>query len=107
VVGLVERGVLDPRWVRGRSSFAPAVQAAQQHARLATRADGVDALRPVGARQPEPGRWHVTFADPACDVVVRERRVDVDRPLTCAASATGWMRVFDLVDVSVGAPAGA
>jgi len=32
--------------------------------------------------------------------VLRERRVDTDRPLTCAATATGWMRVFDLLDVA-------
>jgi hypothetical protein len=96
-------GLLAPRWIRGRTSLPPAVQAAQHHARVATGADGVDALRPVDARQDgSSGIWRVTFADPDVGVVLRERRVDVDRHLTCAATAPGWLRVFDLVELTIG-----
>jgi hypothetical protein len=37
-------------------------------------------------------------------VLLRERRVAADRPLTCAATAPGWMRVFDLLDVALATP---
>jgi hypothetical protein len=97
-------GLLPPRWVRGRTTLPPAVQAAQHHARLATGAYGVDALAPVDVEGDGPGTWRVRFADPAVSVVLRERRVDTGRPLTCAATAPGWMRVFDPVDVTLGAP---
>ncbi len=93
-------GLLPPGWVRGRTSLAPAVQAAQHHARLATGAWKVDALAPVDART-DAGSWRITFADPDVTVVLREGRVDAGRPLTCAATAPGWMRTFDLVSVSV------
>lgn len=89
-------GRLDPRWVRGRSSHSPAVQAAQDHARRATGADGVDALQLVDATA-DGYRWTVRFRDPDIVVVLRERRVATGRPLTCAATAPGWMRVFDQV----------
>ena len=84
------------------SSSSPAVQAAQHHARAATGADGVDALRVVDLGDDGQGTWRVRFAEPDATVVVRERRLDTTRPLTCAATAAGWMRVFDLVDVVVG-----
>ena len=96
-------GLLPSRWVRGRSAFPPAVQAAQHHARSQTGAYGVAALRPVEVGEAD-GIWRVAFADPEVTVVVRERRVETGRPLTCAATAPGWMRVFDLVDVAVGEP---
>jgi hypothetical protein len=97
-------GRLPRAGVRGRAALAPAVQAAQHHARVATGADGVDALVPVQARPEGPGVWRVTFADPEAAVLLRERRVDAGRPLTCAAVEPGWLRVFDLVEVVLPAP---
>lgn len=99
-------GLLPARWVRGRTALAPAVQAAQHHARIATGAYKVDALAPVDARAgtgPDAGSWRVGFTDPDVTVVLEERRVDAGRPLTCAATAPGWMRLFDLVTVTLGA----
>jgi len=93
-------GLLPQRWVRGRASLSPVVQAAQHHARLETGAYGVDALRPLNACPGGPGTWEVMFAEPDVTVVLRERRVDTDRRLTCAATAAGWLRVFDLLDVT-------
>ena len=98
-------GLLPETGVRGRASLPPVVQAAQQHARTATGRYEVDALPPVEARRDEAGAWHVRFADPDVTVVLRERRVDTDRGLTCAATAPGWMRIFDLIDVAAARPA--
>jgi hypothetical protein len=93
-------GRLPERGIRGRASLSPVVQAAQHHARAATGEYGVDALRPVDASPAEAGAWCVRFTDPEVTVVLRERRVDTDRRLTCAATAAGWLRVFDLLDVT-------
>jgi hypothetical protein len=95
-------GLLPPaQLVRGRTSLPPAVQAAQHHARLATGVDGVAELVPTGCHDEDAGTWRVTFAEPDVTVVLRQRRVDTDRPLTCAATRPGWMRVFDLVDLAL------
>jgi hypothetical protein len=109
IASAYREGGLDPRYVRGRSAFPPAVQAAQQHARAATGAVGVDALRPVHvaaeAHPDEPGTtiWRVELADPDCSVVLRERTVPAGRPLTCAATGPGRMRIFDLVKITTAA----
>lgn len=92
-------GTLDPRWVRGRSSLPPAAQAAQHHAREATGANGVDELRLVSAESDGEAGWQVELAEPDCTVLLRERWVDTGRPLTCAATSPGRMRVFDLVEL--------
>lgn len=95
-------GRVDPQWVRGRSALAPAAQAAQHHARLATGSTGVDDLRVVDvSRGPGHGEWRVELAGPACTVRLRERHDVVDRPLTCATSAPARMRLFELVDLHV------
>ncbi|MCU1665810.1 MAG: hypothetical protein JWR58_5875 [Pseudonocardia sp.] len=105
VVRAYAEGRVEPRWLRGRSSLPPAVQAAQHHCREATRAMGVCALRVVDVKseqQADDSRvWHVELSDPACSVRLRERRVETGRPLTCAATATGWMRLFDLIELTV------
>lgn len=97
-------GVVPPSWVRGRTSLPPAVQAAQHHARIAAGAYEVDALVPTAVTEPEPGHWRVTFTEPDATVLLRERKETADRPLTCAATAPGWLRLFDVVDVAVAAP---
>jgi hypothetical protein len=107
VAGIVtdyRAGRVDPRWVRGRSVVAPAAQAAQHHARLATGATGVDALAVVDVAPGPDGEWRVELADPGCTVRLRERHVLVDRPLTCASSTPARLRVFFLVDLRVLVP---
>jgi hypothetical protein len=99
VVRTYRDGEVEPRWLRGRSSLPPAVQAAQHHARLATGALGVDALRPVDVAA-DGDIWRVRLTDPDITVLLRERRVETGRPLTCAATAPGWMRVFDLLEIT-------
>jgi hypothetical protein len=98
------KGLLPERGVRGRASLSPVVQAAQHHARVGTGAFEVDALRPVEASNEGAGRWLVRFTDPQATVVLREQRVAAGRPLTCAATAPGWMRVFELLDIALPTP---
>ena len=74
-VGVVDAyagGRIDPRWVRGRSLDPPVVQAAQQYARTALGALGVDALRPVSVTTTAEGE-RVGLAEPEVTVVLRER----------------------------------
>lgn len=97
------RGLVVPGLLRGRSALPPAVQAAQHHARLATGDHRLDALRVAEVTSDDAPSgsttWRVAFTGPECTVVVRERFVAVDRPLTCAARPAGRMRVFDPVVV--------
>lgn len=99
VVQAYRAGKLDPRWVRGRSALQPAAQAAQHHARAVTGATGVDALHVVGTEPDGETGWRVRLAEPDCTVRLREQWVDTGRPLTCAATAPGRMRVFHLVEL--------
>ncbi|MFJ7213458.1 sucrase ferredoxin [Amycolatopsis sp. NPDC098790] len=93
------RGTLAPDTLRGRSSLSPVVQAAQHHARAATGMTGIDDLQPVACVAEDEGAWRVTLTRPDCTVLLRERLVTVDRPLTCAARPSGRVRVFDPVEV--------
>jgi hypothetical protein len=103
VAAAYRAGRLDPRVVRGRSALPPAVQAAQHHARAVTGATGVDELRLVHVTSEVHADgttgWCVELGDPDCTVLLHERHVGTGRPLTCAATAPGRMRVFDAVKV--------
>ena len=98
------QGLLPEHGVRGRASLSPVVQAAQHHARVATGRSRWTRCGPSRRLGRVRGTWLVRFTDPEVRVVLRERRVAADRPLTCAATAPGWMRVFDLLDVALATP---
>ncbi|BCJ36407.1 sucrase ferredoxin [Actinocatenispora thailandica] len=102
IVRAYRAGTIDPRWLRGRSSLPPAAQAAQYHARIATGATGVAALRVVAVHRVGAAGWRVALADPDCTVSLRERHLPAGRPLTCAATSDGWLRQFDLLDLRSG-----
>ena len=93
-------GTVGPRFLRGRSSLTPAAQAAQMHARAATGAVGADDLQVTAVTATGASTWRVDFTRPTCTVLLRQRHVAVDRPLTCAAKRPGRMRVFDLLDLT-------
>lgn len=104
VVDIVRRhdkGQLEPRWLRGRSSMPAAVQAAQHHARVATGEHGLASFAPLTVESTGAGEWLVRLSAPDADLAVRvrERRVDTGRRLTCSATAVGSVRTFDLVDL--------
>jgi hypothetical protein len=90
------RETVDERWMRGRSSLPPVVQAAQHVARTQFGAWGVDALGVVDVDGGD-GHWTVRLTDPGCVVRLVERHVAAGRPLTCAATSPGWLRTFDTV----------
>jgi len=85
--------------LRGRTCHPPVVQAAQHHARARSDAFGVDALRPTSVQEVAPARWRVVLADPDCVVELAERHVTTGRPLTCATTAPGRMREFELLTI--------
>ena len=97
-------GLVVPELVRGRSTIAPAAQAAQHHARLATGARGIDDLRVVSVTAPAAGRWRVELADPDVVVDLTEQSLAAGRHLTCAGPDEGRMRTFTLVSLEPGAP---
>jgi hypothetical protein len=98
-----DEGVVEPRWLRGRSSLPAAVQAAQHHARIATGDHGVDALDPRGVEPVGPQEWRVWLGGPGGTEIVariRERMSAAARPLTCAAAEPGRLRSFELVELA-------
>lgn len=75
------------RW-RGRSTLAPAEQAAQQHLRRALGLDRLDDLAPLGCERAGEG-WRVRLdaAGEVVDVELRQQRGTSAALLTCAARA--------------------
>lgn len=103
-------GTVDARHLRGRSSLPPAAQAAQNAARLALGADGVDDLVAVDVASDAAAgdgapRWRVRLGSPDCLVRLTEHRVEPGRPLTCSATVPGWFRDWhtDGIDSAPGA----
>ena len=90
---------VDERWMRGRSSLPPVAQAAQHAARTRLGVDGVDALGLVDIAG-DDRLWTVRLTEPDCIVRLTEHRVAAGRPLTCAATAPGWLRNFVVVSVT-------
>ncbi|KFU82105.1 hypothetical protein SAMN04489729_1620 [Amycolatopsis lurida] len=93
------KGILDPGFLRGRSSHPPIVQAAHHHARAATGAAGIDDLRWTKTTRTGETDWQVVFAEPDCAVYLREGRIPAGRRLTCASEPVRTIRVFELVDL--------
>lgn len=98
-----EKGEVDTRHVRGRAGLAPAVQAAQHHARLAFDEPALDALWPQGTTDLGSGRFAVDLDGRErgpVRVVVQERWVASPTPLTCSAGRAASMRVYDLEELT-------
>jgi len=106
IVERYARGELHPALLRGRSSLAPAAQAAQHHARLAGGEVAVDALPVLSVTQLDAVTWSVLLGDgpdgAPITVTVRSRVVDAGRTLTCSDTQPGRYRTFDLVELSEG-----
>lgn len=83
-----ERGEVVLPLLRGRTTFAPAVQAAQQFARTELGELAIDALPPRDARATGRGRWRVTLAHEPADLVLEVTAGAAPDPglLTCAAT---------------------
>lgn len=104
--------VLAP-WLRGRSSYPPAVQAAQHYLRAAALphldADvgGVDALAPLRQEQRPDGSVRVVLNAAPAEVAVTVRRTVAPEAvlLTCGATETRHPPGFALVGLEVLVPA--
>ncbi|MGF7235738.1 MAG: sucrase ferredoxin [Frankia sp.] len=89
VVDRYRRGLVEPALLRGRSTFGPAVQAAQHHARAALGFEGVDGLAPRGVEQRD-GAWTVALADPeGGQLMVTVRKVAAGPPVLLTCDARG------------------
>ncbi len=88
---------------RGRSCFAPPVQAAQHFARLQLGVDEIDALASAGTEEIAPGETAVRLAhgDATVTVVVRERESEPTPRLTCGATRATRMRIWERVGLTV------
>lgn len=84
--------------LRGRSSLAAPVQAAQHHARLLLDEHAIAALHPRGVQRTAPDTWRVLLAHDAAEVAVSVR-ADTAPPvrLTCSSNREESVRVFRLV----------
>ncbi|SHN26730.1 sucrase ferredoxin [Cryptosporangium aurantiacum] len=90
-------GRVVPPYLRGRSAFPPAVQAAQHYARLATGDDSLDALTPLGVERLDDRTTRVRLDGATVTV-----RAGWSEPavLTCAADRPQIARVFEQVTIS-------
>ncbi|MDQ3886096.1 MAG: hypothetical protein M3308_03560 [Actinomycetota bacterium] len=96
-----DKGQLELRWLRGRSSAPPPVQAAQHYARAATGEHGLTSFAPLGVEPTGAGEWLVRLSAPEADLAVRvrERMVATGRRLTCSAVTAGSIRTFELIEL--------
>ncbi|MQA32371.1 hypothetical protein JD78_00875 [Modestobacter roseus] len=106
------RGEVALPWLRGRSGWAPAAQAAQQHARAELGLLGVGDLPLVHLTHlPSPGegveRWAVTLGSPDGDVrvTIESRRSEVAALTTCRALRPAHWRTWHPMSLQVTAPA--
>lgn len=101
VVAAHERGEVHPSFLRGRTTFAPVEQAAQQHARLALGEFGVNALNPVSTRPLSGRRWEVRLDHEPRDLVSTVRTVTAGPAalLTCAAQHEAHPPAFEVTDL--------
>jgi hypothetical protein len=101
VVAAHERGEVHPSYLRGRTTFPPVAQAAQQHARLVLGEFAISALNPVSTK-PLPGhRWEVRLGHHPRDLVVTVRTVTAGPAalLTCAAKHEAHPPAFEVTDL--------
>jgi len=101
ILSAAHRGLVVPDLLRGRTCLPPVVQSAQHHARATTGVQGVDALRPLGIEPHGDGGWRVRLAEPDCTVWLAGHRIELGRPLTCAATTGGHQLVFKLQHITV------
>ena len=87
--------------LRGRSTFAPAAQAAEHFVRLESGLDAIDALRPLDVAGRADGAVVVRLAvgDGVRSVVLREHESEPIPRLTCGARVATPIREWELVDL--------
>jgi hypothetical protein len=98
IVAAYDAGEVVPQLLRGRSSLAAPVQAAQQQARLLLGERRIDALAPIDMKRVAPGTWRVVLArgDRPVAVTVRAEAAP-PQLLTCSSVRPEAARVFRLL----------
>ncbi len=96
-----ERGEVQPSFLRGRTTFLPVAQAAQQHARLALGEFAINALNPVSTEQLPGRRWQVRLSHEPRDLVATVRTVTAGPAafLTCAAQHEAHPPAFEATEL--------
>ena len=87
--------------LRGRSTFAPAVQAAEHFVRLEHGLDGIDALRPLelARRADDAVTVRLAVGERVVSVVLREHESEPIERLTCSARVATPIREWELVEL--------
>lgn len=100
IVKAHDSGLVEPRFLRGRSSLPAVVQVAQHHARATLRDNRIDALHALSVEQDGP-RFTVTLDDDGRHVVVVLDQ-GLSEPITtmCHAKRPGAVRTFQLVSIA-------
>lgn len=88
-------------WLRGRTTFAPPAQAAQQLARLHRNEKAINALTPQAVHVLGNGRWRVRLSARPADLSVTLGTVSSGPPafLTCAASSAAHPPAYRLEEI--------
>ena len=96
-----ERGEVLSSLLRGRTTFPPVAQAAQQHARSAVGELAINALNPVSTEALEGHRWEVRLRHQPRDLVATVRTVTAGPAalLTCAALHEAHPPAFEVTDL--------
>ncbi len=101
VVASHEAGEVLPRLFRGRTTFLPAAQAAQGHARNALGDVAINALNPVAVLPLEGHRWDVRLRHQPTDLLatVRGRSTGPAALLTCHAAYPAHPPAYEVTDL--------
>ncbi|MEP6761160.1 MAG: sucrase ferredoxin [Sporichthyaceae bacterium] len=101
VLAAHERGEVHPSFLRGRTTFPPVAQAAQQHARLVLGEFAINAVNPVSTRPVARRRWEVRLGHQPRDLVATVRTVTAGPAalLTCAALHEAHPPAFEVTDL--------
>ncbi|MDJ0395114.1 sucrase ferredoxin [Rhodococcus sp. G-MC3] len=103
VVAIVDahrQGLVEPRFLRGRSSLPAPVQVAQHHAREALFDNRIDTFHPVSVEQDGSTLTVTLDHDGQHLVVMLEQGLSEPITTTCAATRPGGVRTFQLVSIS-------
>lgn len=99
IVARYTEGRVDPRYLRGRSSYPAPVQVAQHHARTLLPDDRIDAFAPVNIVE-SGGQVEVTLEGPVEPIVVRLQEAFSEPIFTmCHARTPGPVRQWELVEI--------
>ncbi|WP_236077573.1 sucrase ferredoxin [Rhodococcus sp. P1Y] len=100
IVDAHRRGLVEPQFLRGRSSLSAEVQVAQDHARRMLGDNRIDTLHPISTHR-DHNRWTIVLDHDRHSVtVVLEEGVSEPITTTCSATRPGSVRTYRLVSMA-------